>query len=85
MGLLFKTKIYFNSNQLSTIYKSHIRSQIEHCLSLWDGAERTASGRLDGLQNLTIILLNDKSVTDDTPPLQIQRNVASLKVMYRYL
>ena len=50
-GSTVKNKNYFSSNQFSTIYKSHIRSQMEYCSPLWDGADQTVLGRLDKLQN----------------------------------
>ena len=60
MGLLYKTRQYFNSNQLSTIYKSHIRSQMEYCSPLCNRAGHTVLGMLDKLKNCTIRLINER-------------------------
>ena len=49
--LLYKTKHYYISNQLSAIYKSHIMSQMEYFSPSWDGAGQNVLGRLDRLKN----------------------------------
>ena len=48
------------------------------------GLAGTVLGLLDRLQNHAIRLINNRSITDDIPPLQIRRNIVSLVVMYRY-
>ena len=53
---------------------------MEYCLLLWDGAGQTVLGSLNRLQNCAIILISDRSVPDDIPPLQVQ----SLSVPYQY-
>ena len=82
MGLFYKTWHFCNSNKLSTIYKSNIRSQMKYCSPLWDGAGHVVFGRLDRLQNCAITLINDRRVTNDIPSLR--KNVAFLSLLYRY-
>ena len=84
MGLLYKTKHYFNSNQLLTIYNSHIRSQMEYCSPLWGGCCQTALNRLNRLQNRAIQLIDNSVVTDGMPSLAVRRSVSTLSLLYRY-
>ena len=69
---LVMTRHYFSSNQFSTIYKSHIRSQMEYYSPLWDGAGRVVLGRLDRLQNRAVRLIRGSQT--------IRRNVVSLSL-----
>ena len=84
LGLLYKTKPYFNDEQLLTIYKSHIRSQMEYCSPVWGGGGGVALALLDRLQNRACRLINNPLLTSNLPSLQLRRDVASLSLFYRY-
>merc|ERR1712002_391403 len=84
LGLLYKTKPYFNDEQLLTIYKSHIRSQMEYCSPVWGGGGGVALALLDRLQNRACRLINNPLLTNNLPSLQLRRDVASLSLFYRY-
>ena len=81
MGLLYKTKSYFNSNQLSTIYKSHIKSQMEYYSALWDGAGQVILMRLDRFSKPcnTMTRISQRYSTLTNP-----KKFVSLRVIYQY-
>ena len=82
-GFALQDQKFISSIQLSTIYKSHIRSQMEYCSPLWDGAGQTVLGRLVRKQNRETMLVDERSVTVNILSLQTLRNVASLSLFNR--
>ena len=84
MGLLYQTKPYFSDKQLSTIYKSHTRSQMEYCSPVWGGGGSVALGLLDMIQSRAYGLINSPLLRNQLPTLQLRRDVASLSLFHRY-
>ena len=84
MGLLYRVRKFFTDEQLSTIYKSHVRSQLEYCSPLWSGCGTVVLRQLDKIQNRAIRLINNPIITSEFPHLSVRRDVASLSLLYRY-
>jgi len=84
LGLLYRAKHYFSDEQLVTIYKSHVRSQMEYCSHIWAGGPKTQLNHLDRIQNRAISIINNPNITQHIPPLHFRRDVASLSLFYKY-
>ena len=69
MEFLFKTEPYFSDEQLSTIHKSNIRSQMEYCSPVWGGCGSVALGLLDKIQSRASGLINSPIITNKLPTL----------------
>ena len=50
VSFLHRARSVLSRPQLSTIYKSHVRSRMEYCSPIWSGASTCSLARLDRLQ-----------------------------------
>jgi len=84
LGFLRRCKAYFSSKDLLTLYKSYIRSKMEHNSHIWAGASGTALKYLDSVQSRAIRLINDEFLTSTLSPLNHRRNIGALSLFYKY-
>ena len=82
LGVLFRCKQYFNSDQLFKLYTGFIRPCLEYCSHIWGSSPYTSL--LDRIESKAIRLIGDPSLTSTLDPLSLRRKVASLSLFYRY-
>ena len=82
LGVLFRCKKYFTSEQLLKIYKGLNRPRLEYCSHVWGASSYTYL--LDRVESKAIRLIGDASVTSSLDSLSLRRKVASLSLFYRY-
>ena len=84
IGFLFRSKRFFTSLHLLTLYKAQIRPCLEYGSHLWRGASKYYLATLDTIQKRAIRLIDDSSLTDSLDSLAHRRNVSALSLYYRY-
>ena len=82
LGVLFRCRAYFSSEQLLQLYKGLIRPCMEYCSHIWGGSPSTSL--LDKVESKAIRLINNLNLTSSLDPLSLRRKVASLSLFYRY-
>ena len=82
LGVLFRCKQYFNSDQLFKLYTGFIRPCLEYCSHICGSSPYTSL--LDRIESKAIRLIGDPSLTSTLDPLSLRRKVASLSLFYRY-
>ena len=82
LGVLFRCRRYFSSEQLFKLYIGLIRPCLEYCSHIWGGS--SSATILDRVESKAIRLINSKELTDPLDPLPLRRKVASLSLFYRY-
>ena len=82
LGVLFRCRDYFTSENLFHLYKSLIRPCLEYCSHVWGGSP--SSVLLDRVESKAIRLINNPTLTSSLDPLSLRRKVASLSLFYRY-
>ena len=82
LGVLFRCRKYFSSDQLFKLYIGLIRPCLEYCSHIWGGS--SSASVLDRIESKAIRLINDRNLTDPLDPLPLRRKVASLSLFYRY-
>lgn len=82
LGVLFRFRRFFTSDQLLTLYVGTIRPCMEYCSHIWGGSPGV--GLLDKVQAKAVRLINSPALTSGLPSLSLRRNVGSLCLFYRY-
>ena len=82
LGVLFRCRAYFSSEQLLRLYKGLIRPCMEYCSHIWGGSP--SASLLDKVESKAVRLINDLNLTSSLDPLSLRRKVASLSLFYRY-
>ena len=82
LGILFRCRHYFSSEQLLQLYKGLIRPCMEYCSHVWGNSPCTRL--LDRVESKAIRLINSPHLTSNLEPLSLRRQVASLSLFYRY-
>src|SRR6201990_827065 len=82
LGVLFRLREFFSSEQLLQIYKSLIRPCMEYCSHIWGGSD--SSSLLDRVESEAIRLINCPLLSSSPDPLSLQRDVGALSLFYRY-
>ena len=82
LGVLFRCRKYFSSEQLLQLYVGLIRPCMEYCSHIWGGSPFTAL--LDRVESKAFRLINNPNLTSSLDPLSLRRNVSSLSLFYRY-
>merc|ERR1712212_1258368 len=82
LGILFRCRPFFTSEQLLRIYKGLIRPCLEYCSHVWGGSSSTYL--LDRVESKAFRLINAPLLTSQLPSLKLRRDVASLSLFYRY-
>merc|ERR1712002_959331 len=82
LGVLFRCRAYFSSQQLLRLYVGLIRPCMEYCSHIWGGSP--AVSLLDRVESKAIRLINDPSLISSLDSLSLRRKVASLSLFYRY-
>ena len=82
LGVLFRCRRYFSSDQLLKLYIGLIRPCLEYCSHIWGGSSSACI--LDRVELKAFRLINNKDLTDPLDPLPLRRKVASLSLFYRY-
>ena len=78
LGILWKVKRFFTSEQLLILYRAQVRSCLEYCCYIWDGFLRYQLDAQDSIENRDDILVETNLQT-----LEHRRRVACLSVFYR--
>jgi len=86
LGILRKAKTVLPSSVLSTLYKTKMRSVMEYCGPIWQGASKTVLEKLNSVQNKACKFIGSFSKT--IPELNInsleqRRQVSGLCQIYR--
>ena len=84
LGFLARARRFFSSSQLLTTYKSQIRTSLEYCSHVWDGASNSILCLLDKGQSKAIRLINNPNLTNSLQPPSHRRLVGDLSIFYRY-
>ena len=82
LGVLFRCRRYFSSDQLLKLYVGLIRPCLEYCSHIWGGSP--SASILDRIEAKAIRLINNQALTSSLDPLSLRRKVASLSLFYRY-
>ena len=82
LGVLFRCRTFFSSEQLLRLYKGLIRPCMEYCSHIWGGSSSVSL--LDRVESKAIRLINCPRLTSKLDPLALRRNVGSLSLFYRY-
>jgi hypothetical protein len=84
LGVLCKVQQYFSSKQLLHLYQAQVRSCMEYCGHLWDGAAKYQLNALDSVDRRARRLIGDVAlVGSKLQSLEHRRRVASLAIFYR--
>ena len=88
LGVLRKAKHTLPVSALATLYKTHVRSLMEYCSPVWQGASSTVLRKLDSVQHKAIKILGGNG--DEIPSLNIyslgeRRAVAGECQLYRMI
>ena len=86
LGFLFRTRRYFSSLNLYTLYVSQIRPCLEYYSYIWRAAPPSTLSILDSIQRKAIRLIDDPVLTGRLPSLAHRRRraVGDLSLFYRY-
>ena len=82
LGVLYRCKTFFSSEQLLKLYVGMIRPCLEYCSHIWAGS--SAVSLLDGVERKAFRLINDSSLTSSLDSLSLRRKVSCLSLFYRY-
>lgn len=82
ISFLHRARSVLSPAQLSTIYKSHVRSRMEYCSPIWAGASTSSLARLDRVQARAAKLIGSGQAVL-LPSLAHRRSVAALAAMHR--
>ena len=82
LGILYRCKHYFNSQQLLKLYISMIRPSLEYCSHIWGSSSSVYL--LDRVESKAFRLINDPSLTSSLDSLSLSRKVSALSLFYRY-
>jgi hypothetical protein len=82
LGVLFRFRSYFTSNQLLTLYVGTIRPCMEYCSHIWGSSPGIKL--LDRVEAKAFRLISSTPLTDHLPSLSMRREVAALSLFYRY-
>ena len=83
-GFLFRSKRFFATLHLLTLYKAQTRPCLEYGSHLWRGASKYSLATLDTIQKRVIKLIDDSALTDSLDSPAHRRNVSALSLHYRY-
>ena len=84
LGFLARTRRFFSTSHLLTIYKSQIRSSLEYCSHVWGGASKSALCLLDKVHSKAIRLINNPNLANSLQPLTHRHVVGDLSIFHRY-
>ena len=84
LGVLFRTKKLYTSQQLLTLYKALIRPSLEYCSHVWSSAPKHTLRPLDSIERRAIRLIGDHEWTKALDTLEHRRQVGDLTLFYRY-
>ena len=82
LGILFRFRRFFSSEQLLQIYVGLVRPCMEYCSHIWGGSPYTSL--LDRVESKAYRLINKSSLTSNLDSLKLRRKVASLSIFYRF-
>jgi hypothetical protein len=82
LGILFRLREFFSSEQLLQIYKGLIRPCMEYCSHIWGGSG--SSSLLDRVESKAKRLINCPLLSNSLDPLSLRRDVGALSLFYRY-
>ena len=82
--LLFRSRRYYTSSQLLTLYKAQIRPRLEYGFHLWRGAFKHSLATLDAIQKRAIKLIGDPALTNSLDSLAHRRTISALSLYCRY-
>ena len=82
LGILYRSKQYFNSAQLFKLYTGFIRPCLEYCSHIWGSSPNNSF--LDRVESKVIRLIGEPSLTSTLDPLFFRRKVASLSLFYHH-
>ena len=82
LGILYRCRRYFSSEQLFQLYKGLIRPCIEYCSHVWGNSPCTRL--LDRVESKAVRLIGSPHITSKLEPLSLRRQVASLSLFYKY-
>nr|XP_026490096.1 uncharacterized protein LOC113396392 [Vanessa tameamea] len=84
LSILSKDRRYFSSEQLLNLYTAQVRSRMEYCSHLLDGAAKYHLEALDSVDRRARRLINNEKLSNSRlHTLEHRRRVASLSVFYR--
>ncbi|KAL7642478.1 UNVERIFIED_CONTAM: hypothetical protein RMT77_007039 [Armadillidium vulgare] len=81
LGVLFRLREFFPSEQLLQIYKGLIRPCMEYCSHIWGGSG--SSSLLDRVESKVKRLINSHLLSNSLDPLSLRRDVGALSLFYR--
>ena len=81
LGILFRCRRYFSSQELLQLYVGLIRPCLEYCSHVWGGSYYTYL--LDRVEAKAFRLINDPTLTSSLDSLSLRRGVASLTIFYK--
>ena len=82
ISFLHRARSVLSRPQLSTIYKSHVRSRMEYCSPIWTGASATSLVKLDRIQARAAHMIGPSQAIL-LSSLAHRRSVAALCAMHR--
>src|ERR1044072_1299622 len=82
LGILFRLREFFSSEQLLQIYKGLIRPCMESCSHILGGSG--SSSLLDRVEFKAKRLINCPLLSISLDPLSLRRDVRALSLFYRY-
>ena len=82
LGILFRLREFFSSEQLLQLYKGLIRPCMEYCSHIWRGSGSTHL--LDRVESKAKRLINCPLLSNSLDSLSLRRNVGALSLYYRY-
>ena len=84
LGVLFRARAFFNSQQLFMLYKAQVRPVMEFCSHIWSSGPKSDLVILDHIQRKAVRLIDDAPLTSKLASLSHRRAVSSLSLFYRY-
>ena len=84
LGVLFRTRKLYTSEQLLVLYKAQIRPTMEYCSHVWGNAPKHTLRLLDSIQKRAIRLIGDPELSKTLDTLDNSRRVGELSLYYRY-
>ena len=82
LGVLFRCKSFFSSEQRYQLVKTTILPSLEYCCHIWGGSPSTYL--LDRVWSKAKRLIDSPMLSSSLDPLSLRRDVASLALFYRY-
>ena len=82
LGILFRLRGFFSSEQLLQLYKGLIRPCMEYCSHIWGHSGSTFL--LDRVESKAKRLINNPFLTNSLDSLSLRRDVGALSLFYRY-